>query len=267
MDADHKIIGLEIGEVTELEKDSYRVKVTLPAWSEEETSNWVPVSSFMAGPDMGWFCLPNVGDKVVVGFHQGNRHEPYILGALWTEKKEPPQSGQNPDSDRNKDGKNLLRYLKTQSGHLIVLDDTEKKEKIQIVDKSGNKKIEMLCGEKDEDNQIVISNTQGNMTIEAPAGSITIKCKQLEIEATETLTMKAGKKISVSGDDEIGLEASKDLKLSGSNVVQEAQQNVQLKGSSGIEAKAAKVNIESSTTMALKAGAVNEIKGAMVKIN
>lgn len=267
MDNNHKIIGLEIGEVTELEKDSYRVKITLPAWSEDETSSWVPVISLMAGSDMGFFCLPNVGDKVVVGFHQGNRHEPYILGSLWTEKKTPPKTHENPDSDRNQDGKNLMRYLKTQSGHLIILDDTDKKEKIQIIDKSGNKKIEMICGEKEEDHKLIISNAKGSVTIEAPDGKMTLKCREMEIDVLEKLTMKAGQEMNIRSDDKINLEASKDLQLKGANAVMEAGQNIQLQGSSGIEGKAAKVNLESSTTMLLKAGAVNEIKGTMVKIN
>lgn len=282
MPDNYKVNGLEIAEVTEVEKNSFRVKLKFEAWSKDETSHWAPVASLMAGSGMGFYCMPNKGDKVLVGFHQGNRHEPYVVGSLWTDSQTPPATDINSSSDCNADGKNLLRYWKTQSGHMIILDDTDKKEKIQIIDKSGKKKIEMVCADQDEDNLITIENGQGNILIKAPQGKLTLQSKKMEIKVDETLDIKAGKKITFKGDDEMEIKAQKDMKIGANNITQEAQQNLKLKGSSGIEGKGTNIKMEASsemkikgataaveatTQLSLKSNAVAELSGKPVNIN
>jgi uncharacterized protein involved in type VI secretion and phage assembly len=263
-----KVNGLEIAEVTEVEKDSHRVKLKFEAWSADETSHWAPVATFMAGKEMGFYCMPNKGDKVLVGFHQGNRHEPYVVGSLWAEKQKPPVTGKNSGSDRNKDEKNVMRYWKTQSGHMIILDDTKNKEKIQIIDKTGKKKIELISGMLPGDKVINIVNEEAHINIEAPKGEVNIKCKKLNIDAEQQIQITAGKKLVLkSSQDEIEVHATKDLKLKGSNVEVEAQQNAKIKGNSGVEAKGAQIKLEASASMSLEASGIATLKGSVVKIN
>lgn len=267
MHNDFRVFGLEIAEVEEVEKNSHRVKLKFEAWSKDEVSHWAPVATFMAGKEMGFYCLPNEGDKVLVAFHQGNRHEPYVIGSLWTDKQKPPVTDENTDSDRNQDGKNLLRYWKTQSGHMIIMDDTKDKEKIQIIDKTGDKRIEMCCGQSDDDQIITIENAKGPMKIKAPKGKITIDCEELEIKTEKTMKIESGEKLTVTGSDEIEIKASKDMKIKGSNVETEAQQSAKVKGNSSVETKGAQIKVEASATLTLKSSGISELKGSLVKIN
>ena len=42
----------------------------------------------MAGPDMGFYALPEKGDQVLVAFEQGDLSQPYVLGSLWTTQQQ-----------------------------------------------------------------------------------------------------------------------------------------------------------------------------------
>jgi uncharacterized protein involved in type VI secretion and phage assembly len=267
MQLNGKVFGLEIAEVVELEEDSHRVKLKFDAWTEDETSHWAPVATLMAGNEMGFYCMPNQGDKVLVGFHQGDRHQPYVIGALWTDEQKPPVTDINSTSDRNADGDNLLRYWKTPSGHMIILDDTKDAEAIQIIDRTGNKKIEMICGQSDDDHQINIENSKGPLNIKAPDGKLTIECKEMEISVQEKLNIKSGQAMEIKSDDKITVEASQDLELKGSNVKTEAQQNAEIKGNVGVKAEGTTIDIEATASLGLKSNGMSELKGTPVKIN
>ncbi len=121
-----------------------RVKVQLPCLSLNDESYWARVLTPMAGNGRGIYFLPEVDDEVLVAFEQGDMNFPYILGALWNGQDKPPGN--------NDDGKNNQRIIKSRSGHIILLDDTDGKEKIIIHDKTGN-------------NQIVINSQENTMNI------------------------------------------------------------------------------------------------------
>ena len=110
-----------------------RVKINLPEPSEDEIGHWARVASPMAGGGRGMFFLPEKNDEVLVAFEQGDITRPYLLGALWNGKDKPPES--------NSDGENNLRLIKSRSGHLVRLDDSDGAEKIEIIDKSGENSV------------------------------------------------------------------------------------------------------------------------------
>lgn len=126
--SESKIYGVVVGIVTNnKDPDSLgRVKVKIPRISGEDESNWARVISFMAGKDYGAFYLPEVDDEVLVSFEHGDINIPYVIGSLWNGKDKPPLT--------NEDGKNNLRVIKSRSGHIIRLDDTDGQEKIEIVE-------------------------------------------------------------------------------------------------------------------------------------
>ena len=103
-----------------------RVKVRLPWLDEAFESDWARVVAAMAGSGRGLYCLPEVDDEVLVGFEHGCLDSLYVLGGLWNGKDKPPEG--------NADGKNNVRALKSRSGHLIRLTDTDGEEKIEIID-------------------------------------------------------------------------------------------------------------------------------------
>ncbi len=191
-----KIYGVVVGIVTN-NKDPEglgRVKVKIPRISGEDESNWARVVSFMAGKERGAFFLPDVDDEVLVAFEYGNINIPYIVGSLWNGKDKPPVT--------NDDGKNNIRIIKSRSGHIIRLDDTEGKEKIEIVDKSENNKIVIDT----KDKKISIKSDK-DIEISAPNGKVTIEAKDIEakstastkIEASSGLDLKASGTMNIKG--------------------------------------------------------------------
>lgn len=165
-----------------------RVKVRYPWLSDGEESAWARVATPMAGADRGLYLLPEVDDEVLVAFEHGDIRFPYVLGALWNGRDMAPAA--------NEDGKNNVRMLRSRSGHVIRLDDTDGKEKIEIVDKTGK-------------NSIVL-DTAGNTITLAAGGDITI-------QAGGKLTL-SGKGVELASTGEIKVEASSSLALKGQMV-------------------------------------------------
>jgi uncharacterized protein involved in type VI secretion and phage assembly len=178
-----------------------RVKVDLPWRGEDgDESYWARVATLMAGKDRGSFFIPNVGDEVLVAFEHGDIEHPYIIGALWNGVDKPPE--------KNSDGKNNIRKIKSRSGHEIIFDDNseEKKEKIEIHtnaghkilldDSAGSEKIEIV--DKTGNNTIKIDSVQNSITMECGM-NLKIKANMIEIEADSMMTLKAGATMTIQG--------------------------------------------------------------------
>ena len=159
-----------------MEKGGARVKVLFQAFGNNCVSNWAPVVVPFAGPDMVTYFIPRIHDKVLVMFHQGDVNSPFVVRSIWTEEKRPPETGENQESDCNRDAKNNMRYIKSASGHLLIMDDAEDKEKIQIIDKTVNNRIEINNNKEAKENQTNFITSDGNINIKAPKGRVAIEC-------------------------------------------------------------------------------------------
>ncbi|PZO53763.1 MAG: phage tail protein [Phormidesmis priestleyi] len=183
----NNIYGVVIGIVTN-NKDPDglgRVKIILPWLSENEESAWARVAVPMAGPDMGFYSLPEVDDEVLVAFEHGQVAYPYIVGALWNGKQKPPTA--------NTDGKNNQRLIKSRSGHTILLDDTPGEEKIIVRDQSGKNEIEI----DSKTNVITIKagqdlkiEAQGNIDLNS-SKDVSIICNNFKVKAQQNCEIKA----------------------------------------------------------------------------
>ena len=195
-----KKTGVEIGIVTNnKDPDNLgRVRVKFPWFSEDDESSWARVATLMGGKDRGTVFLPEVDDEVLVAFEHGDMKRPYVIGALWNGIDTPPAEFSN-------DGKNNLRLIKSRSGHLIKLDDTDGSEKIEVIDKSGK-------------NSIVIDTKQNTITItadkdillKAPKGKISLDGKEIEIKSSAAAKVEAG--------SEMNLKASGTMTVKGATV-------------------------------------------------
>jgi uncharacterized protein involved in type VI secretion and phage assembly len=158
---------------------------------------WARVAVLMGGADRGTFFLPEIGDEVLVAFESGDASKPYILGGLWSNVDKPPYAvaGENQKND--------LRVIKSRSGHLIRLDDTDKSEKVEIIDKSGKNSISFDT----QKNAITISSAQ-DVNINAPQGTITLSAKTISISSsadttispTGNLTLRATGNTTIKGE-------------------------------------------------------------------
>jgi phage protein D/phage baseplate assembly protein gpV len=152
-----------------------RVMVSYPGLSDDFTSGWAPCVRPMAGDDMGFYALPQEGEQVLVAFEHGDLSKPYVLGSLWNAKQSPPE--------KNADGKNNLRLIKSKAGHTIVFDDTAQASQLVVKDGKGS-----------------------SITLNAQDGSITISArKDLTITAKGTLKLQAadGKTVITMDDSKV----------------------------------------------------------------
>jgi uncharacterized protein involved in type VI secretion and phage assembly len=183
---ENRIYGVVVGVVTNnQDPDSLgRVKVRFPWLSDDVESHWARILTPMAGEDRGIYFLPEVDDEVLIAFQHGDIHFPYILGSLWNGKDKPPAN--------NSDGKNNIRIIKSRSGHIIRLDDTDGSEKIEIIDKSEKNSIVIDTSA----NTITIA-ADADITIQSSSGKLTLKGMGIEISSDADVKIK-GQKVEIN---------------------------------------------------------------------
>ncbi len=173
-----------------------RVKVWFPWLSATEGSWWARIAVPMAGKDRGAYFLPEVDDEVLVAFEQGEVRSPYVLGALWNGIQKPPTT--------NDDGKNNLRVIKSRSGHVIRLDDTENAEKIEIIDKTQKNSIVI-----DASTNTLKIKADGDITLESAQGKIVLKGQSIEIQSTsQTVTVQAATDMEVKASGQMTIKGA-----------------------------------------------------------
>ncbi len=188
--------GVALGLVTQNQdpEGMGRVKLRFPWHSEQAETDWVRIAVAMAGNDRGSFCLPEIGDEVLVAFERGDMTAPYVLGALWNGQDKPPAG--------NDDGNNNLRMFKTRKGHVLSFDDDDAKGKIELALADGKHKLTIDDdGIKLDDgngNSLSIESMAGNVTIEAKT-KLTLKGQMIAIEAGGTMSIKATGTLTLQG--------------------------------------------------------------------
>jgi uncharacterized protein involved in type VI secretion and phage assembly len=143
-----------------------------------------------------------------VAFEHGDMAFPYILGGLWNGKDKPPE--------KNDDGENNKRLIKSRSGHKIILDDTEDKEKIIIEDKTGKNKIVIDC----ENNAMTIEvekdlkiEAKGKVNIKSKDDDMTLECKNLQIKTQQACKIQAGSDCQVEAKAKAEFTAKAGLEI------------------------------------------------------
>jgi phage protein D len=173
--------GLVIGIVTDNQDPDGqgRVKVKYPWLSGEHASDWARLVTPGGGPDRGVEFLPEIHDEVLVGFEQNDMDYPYVLGGLWNGKDAPPKKNGEVVSG----GHVQQRIIRSRSGHIITLDDSDGGGGITIQDKSGNK-IALDTGSNALTIQVqgdASVKAQGSLTLEAQ-GQVEIKGMGVKVE-------------------------------------------------------------------------------------
>jgi phage baseplate assembly protein gpV len=202
------------------------VKVKLPWLGDDIESGWLRVVTVGGGKERGFFVMPEIGDEVLVAFHNGDMRTGYVLGGLYNGKDAAPRS-----AALLTDGTVIQeRVWKSRAGHEIVLGDKDGSEYVQIALGDGKTRIRM--DKKDT---------------------------KLTIETTNVTILPNGK-IEILSDGEITMKAKTDFKLEAANITLKAQQKVTIEGgtqvsingTAGAELKGAKVDINSQGPATVK---------------
>jgi uncharacterized protein involved in type VI secretion and phage assembly len=181
--------GIVIGLVTSLEDDQGigRVRVSYPNMEDQE-SDWARLAVPMAGANRGTFFRPEVGDEVLVAFEHGDERRPYILGGLWSTQDTPP-----PDDGNARE--NNWRFIQSRSGHIILLDDTQGKERIVLIDKDGLRKVVIDSANA----KIQVICDQGDVEVKASAGEVKIEALNVSVKADAEIKLEATGNVTIKG--------------------------------------------------------------------
>ncbi|NER12057.1 type VI secretion system tip protein VgrG [Leptobacterium flavescens] len=216
------INGLQIGKVVQLQDDpegENRILVRLPIIDNSARGVWARVATLDAGNERGSFFLPEIEDEVIVGFLNDDPRDAIVLGMVNSSAKPAPITAQDVNHEKgfvtrskmrvhfNDDTKTIT--IDTPAGNSIKLD--EDSTSITVEDQNGN---------------LMKMNTSG-IEINSP--------KDIKIEATGKIDIKAGMAMS--------LEA--------------AQMSASAKAS---------MEVKGATTK-LSADGITEVKGSLVNIN
>lgn len=142
-----------------------RIRVIVPRLLGADTpTGWALPCAPYAGPDQGFFTVPDVGAGVWVEFEEGDLHRPIWSGQWWgapneeeigaTDSTAPTgaprptgaasgkRSPETPQHDYPRETPTpRVRIWKSASGHHVVLDDRPDSERLEIHDSRGNRII------------------------------------------------------------------------------------------------------------------------------
>jgi uncharacterized protein involved in type VI secretion and phage assembly len=226
-----------------------RLRIHFP-WMENNRmmTTWINMVTPYTQEKSGFYFVPAIDTRVLVGFEGGDVEKPYCIGALFDEAKPPDEKWAG--DYNNKDAK--VHAIRTVTGQTIELHDESGKEKIRIYD-TNNK------------NEITLDTANGEITIKATE-KLTINAKEIEIKAQNGIKMEAGQGLEQKAM-EIKTEAQKGLEQKAMEIKTEAQTTLEAKATS-VEIKAnASLKATGGATAEVSSSGVMTIKGSMVMIN
>lgn len=192
----NSVSGLQIGVVTQIEEDpdnQFRIKVRIPALSENGEGVWARLANVFSGNEMGSFFIPNVDDEVIVGCLGNNPDTPIILGSLYSSQNAMPFPIEK---------ENYTKAFVTKEGTKIQLDD--EKKSIELSTKKGNK---LLIS--DDEKGFVLEDENGNKILMNADGITLDSSKDLILKAKMDFKMDSAK---------AALSASATMELKGSMI-------------------------------------------------
>ncbi len=212
-----------------------RVKLKYPWLTEEQGSHWARAIGAGAGDKRGMLFVPEVGDEVLVGFEHGDIDFPCVLGGLWNGKDAPPL----PSGESVKNGKTDQRVIRSRTGHVIILNDSDDKPSITIRDKT-------------EKNLINIDSSSNAMKIQIEG--------DIDISAKGNIKIDSQKAIEITASSDIKINGSTGVKVDGGPTVDVKATSIAVKADASLDLKA-------NGTANLEASGMTNIKGGLVKIN
>ena len=240
----HNPYGVVVGIVTNVEDPDglARVKVKFPTITETLESNWARLATPMSGAERGIEFIPEVNDEVLVAFEYNDINRPYILGGLWNGKDKPPEAS---NTLIGNGGKVQKRIIKSRSGHVITLDDTQSGELISIIDKAGQKVV-LNSTSGSEKIEVIDKTGRSKIIMDAAAQSVSI-------ESAMDLKIKANGKVQIDGQTGVAINAI------GGNLDMKSNAQTNIQGTA--------TSVQGTGSAEVKSSGILTVQGSLVKIN
>ncbi|MDR3363781.1 MAG: phage baseplate assembly protein V [Clostridiales Family XIII bacterium] len=248
---DPRVYGAMIGLVTQnYNKDMPgRVCVSIPTRDNEANElQWVRVAHTSGGSKWGHYFLPEVGDQVLLVFEGGNIEKPYVVGCI-------PKDG-----DRfltgSVDAKNKTKRIVTKNGSELRFEDGEDakgdRDKITLTTAGGTHRMRL-------------DNSEGVMEIADKKNENTVKLRTkdgaVEIKAKSRLTITVGEniKLTLNGD-------SGGLRVECDSLTVSASKKLSVTTDGMMKVQAAQVSEKASSMYKLESSGIVKIAGSPIKI-
>jgi phage baseplate assembly protein gpV len=226
-----------------------RVKLKYPWLADDKESGWVRVAMVGAGNGRGLLWVPEVNDEVLVAFEHGDFNRPYVIGSLYNGMDVPP------DEVYQQDGNIEVRTLKTRAGHIIRLTDKDGQEKIEVIDaKTKTQLIMDTAAEK------ITIEAGKDIMIEGKTTSITLKSKDITLDASGKVTIKGAQGIDIESGNSLTMKSTAAMNV-------ESTASLTIKGTTLAMSASATAELKASGMLTLSSSAITEVKGSLVKIN
>lgn len=179
-----------------------RVKLKFPTLPEAPESAWARLSMPMAGQERGWMTIPEIEDEVLVSFVRGDFNNAIVVGSLYNGVDTPPYA--------NEDEENNLRVFQSRSGHRLTFDDTAGAERIELI--LHNEEIQVIW---DSANKVLSVYSGKDIIIEAKE-TISMKCTDFTLEASNNVSISSGANTSIDAGADLNQQAGGSLSMDAS---------------------------------------------------
>lgn len=165
---------------------------------------WIWVLS----PYQGWnhetMLVPEIGDRVLVGFEHNNAERPYVMGSRYSKFEGPMSDAWAKIED------NRVKGFRSRSGHTVeIIDNNVDQTEHSLSYKNGGR-IHIFDSKThaydilfDTDQKLIRMRSKGN----------------IELYADQDIIMEAGNDVVINAENDISMNATKDMSLySGENM-------------------------------------------------
>jgi uncharacterized protein involved in type VI secretion and phage assembly len=214
---------------------------------QDQESFWMRVGSMHNAEGRGVNFVPEVGSMVMVGYEGNLAENPFVVTTLY------PKSA---DGAEYTNDNNDIKVIGTRSGNMLIFSDKDGESQIQISNRN-NTDVNMIFSFKDN----------GKIGIHVKNGLVEIKAKDLTLEASNNISIKAGQKLEMEAQ-EISIKAQQELKAESTLSAEiKAGSELKLEGTASAKLKAAQVSIEADAMAEVKSNGPAMMKGMPVMLN
>ena len=245
------------------EENKGKVKVEYPVGETGVmVTGWIPVTVPYAGPGYGIYMLPEIGSEVIVGFLDGKKNNPVVLGSLLHTVNAIPED----TADENNDKK----LIQTKAGFKILIDEAGKK--LSVSNPDGTNTISMTDGEEEKIVEIEAAskillkiNGKEKMAVEEEVVTITGKTVINEKVTVEDDIAIAGGDVTVTGDN-VTIGPDTKLEMKSGQIIMDGSTKTEIKGKQ-LSVSGDMGEIKTNANMTVEAGGIMNVKGKMLNLN